>query len=181
MSSRYTSPRPPFVLTLTLCLAAGACARQAPDYPLTRKDTVVDDYFGTQVADPYRWLEDQNSPEVATWVEEENAVTFAYLDKIPLRTAFGDRLTELWNTPSVTVPSHIAGRLFYRMNTGLQNQSVLYDQTDVGGEPTQLIDPNSLSPDGSVRPRVGFAVPRRTIPGVRPFRGRLRLGGAPRP
>jgi len=150
MSSRYTSLRPPFVLTLTLCLAAGACARQAPDYPLTRKDTVVDDYFGTQVADPYRWLEDQNSPEVAKWVEEENAVTFAYLDKIPLRTAFSDRLTELWNTPSVTVPSRIAGRLFYRMNTGLQNQSVLYDQSDMDAEPTQLVDPNSLSPDGSV-------------------------------
>ena len=150
MSSRYPLQRPSLFLALSLCIGTAACARQAPDYPVTRKDTVVDDYFGTQVADPYRWLEDQNSPEVAQWVEAENAVTFAYLDKIPLRNTFRERLTELWNTPTVTVPSRVSGRLFYRMNSGLQNQSVLYDQTEVGAEPTQLIDPNTLSPDGSV-------------------------------
>ncbi len=139
------------VSLLALCLtSAAAAAQQAPRYPVTRKDTVVDDYFGTRVPDPYRWLEDQNSPEVAKWVEAQNAVTFAYLDKIPLREAFRKRLTELWNTPSVGVPSRVAGRLFYRMNTGLQNQSVLYEQTGLATAPTVLIDPNTLSADGSV-------------------------------
>ena len=139
------------VLLVALFATAGvAAAQQAPKYPVTRKDSVVDDYFGTKVADPYRWLEDQNSPEVARWVEAENAVTFAYLDRIPLREAFRTRLTALWNTPSIGVPTRVAGRLFYRMNSGLQNQSVLYDQADVRGTPTTLIDPNTLSADGSV-------------------------------
>ncbi|HVA57037.1 MAG TPA: prolyl oligopeptidase family serine peptidase [Gemmatimonadaceae bacterium] len=142
--------------SLALCLVLVALplssmvAQQAPVYPTTRRDSVVDDYFGTKVADPYRWLEDQNSAEVARWVEAENKVTFAYLDQIPLRTAFRTRLTTLWNTPSVGVPSHMAGRLFFRMNTGLQNQSVLYELASLGGKPVMLIDPNTLSADGSV-------------------------------
>ncbi len=127
-----------------------AAAQQAPQYPVTLRDHVVDDYFGTKVADPYRWLEDQNSPEVAKWVEAENAVTFAYLDQIPLRAEFRERLTQLWNTPTIGVPSRIAGRLFYRMNSGLQNQSVLYDQAGFGARPVLLLDPNALSADGSV-------------------------------
>ena len=133
------------------CVSATAAgAQQAPAYPATRKDSVVDDYFGTKVPDPYRWLEDQNSPEVARWVEAQNAVTFAYLDRIPLRDTFRARLTALWNTPAIGVPARTAGRLFFRMNSGLQNQSVLYDQTSVTGQPVQLIDPNTLSTDGSV-------------------------------
>ncbi len=141
---------------LSLCLAllavplAPAVAQQVTVYPTTRKDSVVDDYFGTKVADPYRWLEDQNSPEVAQWVEAQNEVTFAYLDQIPLRAAFRDRLTTLWNTPSVGLPGRVAGRLFFRMNTGLQNQSVLYDLAELAAKPVQLIDPNTLSADGSV-------------------------------
>ncbi len=139
------------ILLVVLCTTAGAAAaQQTPTYPATRKDSVVDDYFGTKVADPYRWLEDQNSPEVARWVEAENAVTYRYLDQIPLREAFRKRLTALWNTPSIGMPTRVAGRLFYRMNSGLQNQSVLYDQADVRGTPTTLIDPNALSADGSV-------------------------------
>ncbi len=149
-TSRSAVPRPWVLVGLVLCVSAASCAREAPDYPVTREDTVADDYFGTRVADPYRWLEDQNAPEVARWVEDENAVTFAYLDRIPLRSVFRDRLTELWNTPSIGVPSRVGGRLFYRMNSGLQNQSVLYDQADVGAAPETLIDPNTLSPDGSV-------------------------------
>ncbi len=139
------------IVVVALCTTASiAAAQQAPKYPATRKDSVVDDYFGTKVADPYRWLEDQNSPEVARWVEAENAVTYKYLDQIPLRETFRKRLTALWNTPSIGVPTRVAGRLFYRMNSGLQNQSVLYDQTDVRGTPSTLIDPNTLSADGSV-------------------------------
>lgn len=125
-------------------------AQQAPAYPATRKDSVVDDYFGTRVADPYRWLEDQNSPEVARWVEAQNKVTFAYLDRIPLRETFRTRLTQLWNTPSVGVPERIAGRIYFRMNSGLQNQSVLYEAASLGAKPRALIDPNTLSADGSV-------------------------------
>ncbi|HKJ91933.1 MAG TPA: prolyl oligopeptidase family serine peptidase, partial [Longimicrobiales bacterium] len=136
-----------------LATALAACAPQgpkAPEYPVTRKDSVVTDYFGTRVADPYRWLEDQNSPEVAQWVEAENAVTFAYLDQIPLRKTFRDRLTELWNSPSIGVPDDVDGKLFYRMNTGLQNQSVVYEQAGMDGQPETVIDPNTLSKDGSV-------------------------------
>ncbi|MEJ2217146.1 MAG: prolyl oligopeptidase family serine peptidase [Gemmatimonadota bacterium] len=139
--------------SLAILTALAACAPQGPpppQYPATRTDSVVDDYFGTKVADPYRWLEDQNSPEVAKWVEAENAVTFAYLQKIPLRDTFRTRLTELWNDPSVSVPDRVAGRLFYRMNTGLQNQSVLYEQAAMDGKPVTLIDPNTLSSDGSI-------------------------------
>ncbi|MGH7669608.1 MAG: S9 family peptidase, partial [Gemmatimonadaceae bacterium] len=138
-------------LVVALCTTATiVVAQQAPKYPVTRKDSVVDDYFGTQVPDPYRWLEDQNSPDVARWVEAQNAVTFRYLDQIPLRAVFQHRLTALWNTPSIGVPNRVAGRLFYRMNSGLQNQSVLYHQADVGATPIPLIDPNTLSADGSV-------------------------------
>ncbi|HEU4988491.1 MAG TPA: hypothetical protein VFT41_01760, partial [Gemmatimonadaceae bacterium] len=137
-------------LAAALFTANAAGAQQPPKYPVTRKDTVVDDYFGTKVPDPYRWLADQNSPEVAKWVEAQNAVTYQYLDQIPLREVFRQRLTQLWNTPSIGVPDRVAGRLFYRMNSGLQNQSVLYEQTDVGATPQTLIDPNTISADGSV-------------------------------
>jgi prolyl oligopeptidase len=143
----------PLALSLLAAATVAACGQHvlpAPNYPVTRKDSVVDDYFGTEVADPYRWLEDQDSPEVARWVEAENKVTFAYLDEIPLRDTFRTRLTALWNNPSIGVPDRMAGRLFYRMNTGLQNQSVLYDQTDLDAKPVTLLDPNTLSPDGSV-------------------------------
>jgi prolyl oligopeptidase len=139
------------VAVLCLCLGTvGAAAQQAPTYPVTRRGSVVDDYSGTKVGDPYRWLEDQTSPEVAAWVQAQNAVTDRYLDQIPLRETFRRRLTALWNTPSIGLPTRVAGRLFYRMNSGLQNQSVLYDQPGVNAKPATLIDPNTLSRDGSV-------------------------------
>ncbi|MCG6989628.1 MAG: prolyl oligopeptidase family serine peptidase [Gemmatimonadetes bacterium] len=150
MSARYKLPLALSVLAAALVAACAQHALPAPNYPVTRKDSVVTDYFGTKVADPYRWLENQDSPEVAKWVEAENKVTFAYLDQIPLRDTFRTRLTELWNNPSIGVPDRVAGRLFYRMNTGLQNQSVLYDQTDLSAKPATLLDPNTLSPDGSI-------------------------------
>ncbi len=138
------------LLALLALSPPALAAQQAPAYPATRTDSVVDDYFGTKVADPYRWLEDQNSPEVAQWVEAQNAVTFAFLDRVPLRTAFRERLTTLWNTPAIGVPARVAGRLFFRMNSGLQNQSVLYDAASAAATPVALIDPNTLSADGSV-------------------------------
>lgn len=122
-------------------------------YPETRKDDTVDDYFGTKVADPYRWLEDDASvsPEVAQWVEAENKVTFAYLDKIPFRSKIKDRLTHLYNYPKYSAPARRGDYFFYTKNDGLQNQSVWYRQKGLDGTPEVLLDPNKLSADGTTR------------------------------
>src|SRR6266404_8219849 len=114
-------------------------------YPVAPRGTVVDEYFGHKVADPYRWLEDLDSPEVKSWVEAENRLTFGYLKALPQREAIRRRLTELWNFPRTEVPDREAGQLFYRRNSGLQKQSVLYREPDV-----LVLDPNKLSPNGSV-------------------------------
>jgi prolyl oligopeptidase len=142
-------------LLVVVCGALGvapctAASAQRLDYPETRRDAVVDDYFGTKVPAPYRWLEDENSPAVREWVNAENAVTFKYLATIPLREPFRRRLTELWNYEKVSVPRRVAGRLFYSKNSGLQNQSPLYEQASLTATPREILDPNTLSPDGSI-------------------------------
>ena len=120
-------------------------------YPETRKDTtVVDDYFGTKVADPYRWLENDTSAETAQWVKEQNEVTQDYLSHIPFRNAIKDRLTQIVNYERYSMPSKKHGRYIYSKNDGLQNQSVIYMQETLDGEPTVLLDPNALSDDGTV-------------------------------
>ena len=120
-------------------------------YPETRKDTtVVDDYFGTKVADPYRWLENDTSAETAQWVKAQNEVTNDYLSHIPFRSALKDRLTELVNYERYGMPSKKHGRYIYSKNDGLQNQNVIYMQETLDGEPTVLLDPNALSDDGTV-------------------------------
>ncbi len=120
-------------------------------YPETRKDTtVVDDYFGTKVADPYRWLENDTSAETAKWVKEQNEVTQDYLSHIPFRNAIKDRLTQIVNYERYSIPSKKHGRYIYSKNDGLQNQSVIYMQETLDGEPTVLLDPNKLSDDGTV-------------------------------
>ena len=120
-------------------------------YPETRKDTtVVDDYFGTKVADPYRWLENDTSVETAKWVKEQNEVTQDYLSHIPFRSALKDRLTQLVDYERYGMPSKKHGRYIYSKNDGLQNQSVIYMQETLDGEPTVLLDPNKLSDDGTV-------------------------------
>ena len=86
------------------------CQQQRLQYPVTAKVDQVDDYFGTKVVDPYRWLEDDTSARTEEWVKEENAVTFAYLDKIPFRKTLEDRLTKIWNYPKVTAPYKRGGR-----------------------------------------------------------------------
>ena len=118
-------------------------------YPETRKVDVVDDYHGTKVADPYRWLEDQDGDETAAWVEAQNEVTFDYLESLESRGPLRERLTGLWNHERFGTPWRVADRLFWFKNDGLQNQSVLYVQDD-GGEPRVLLDPNTSSEDGTV-------------------------------
>ena len=134
-------------------LATGAWAqntRPTLQYPETRKVDHVDEYHGVAVADPYRWLEDTDAPETKAWVEAQNRITFAYLERIPQREALRTRLTRLWNFPKYGTPWREGGRLFYFENTGLQNQSVLYVQDGRRNRPRVLLDPNTLSSDGTV-------------------------------
>ncbi|MDE2196025.1 MAG: S9 family peptidase [Gammaproteobacteria bacterium] len=119
-------------------------------YPSAARDAVVNDYFGTRVPAPYQWMEDLNSPVVARWVAAENALTFSYLDRNPDRGWVQRRLTQLWNYEKVSVPQLEAGKLFFDKNSGLQNQALVYEQDASGAAPRLLIDPNALSPDGSV-------------------------------
>ena len=108
---------------------------KAIQYPDTRKDeSVSDTYFGTKVADPYRWLEDDNSAETAQWVEAQNKLTFAYLENIPQRTAIKKRLTDIWDYEKVSAPFKRGGKYYFYKNKGLQNQSVLYSSDELGGE-----------------------------------------------
>ena len=123
---------------------------QTFQYPTARKSDVVDDYHGTKVADPYRWLEDPDSPESRAWIEAENRLTNAYLADIPARATIRDRLTKLWNYPKFGAPFRKAGRYFFFKNDGLQNQSVLYKQASLSANPETLLDPNLLSEDGTV-------------------------------
>jgi len=119
-------------------------------YPQARRGDQVDDYHGVKVADPYRWLEDTDSAETHAWVEAEDKLTFDYLDKIPYRQAIRDRLTKLWNYERYTVPQQQGGRYFFDHNDGLQNQNVLLVAESLKAEPRLLLDPNSLSADGTV-------------------------------
>jgi prolyl oligopeptidase len=119
-------------------------------YPDTKKVDQVDDFFGQKVADPYRWMEDLNSPDVADWVHRENAVTEQYFSQLGMRAHFKNRITELWNYPKVSLPFRTAGRLFYARNSGLQRQSVFYTRAALGAPERVVIDPNTLSPDGSI-------------------------------
>jgi len=142
------------VLFLVFVLASTFLAAQTDGAPLAypKAKTVdqVDDYHGVKVADPYRWLEDTDSAETHDWVEAENKVTFSYLDQIPYRGAIRERLTKLWNYERFTVPGQEGGRYFYEHNNGLQNQNVLLVADSLNGEPRVLLDPNTLSSDGTV-------------------------------
>ena len=137
-------------------LLAAAAAIAAPgsgpsDYPTARRDQMHDDYFGTRVEEPYRWMENMQSPGLHEWVAAENRLTDAYLAKIPVRGWIARRLTQLWNYAKETTPAQVAGsRIFFRRNSGLQNQFVLYVQDSPSAAARVLIDPNELSPDGSV-------------------------------
>jgi len=152
MTNRRLLPQLRFVFPLFSCLIFLAMSdAQSLDYPQTRKDNQVDDYHGTKVADPYRWLEDDNSAETAQWVAAENKVTFGYLDKIPYRAQLKARLEQLYNYPKYTAPFRKGAYVFFTKNDGLQNQNVLYVQKGLEGAPEVLLDPNKFSADGTSR------------------------------
>src|SRR4051812_39174545 len=142
-------------LTATgIFLAVVACATAAEMFKFiyadARKEGQVDDYHGIKVADPYRWLEDPDSPESRAWIEAENKITFEFLGKIPEREKIRGRLTELWNYERFGIPGREGGRYFIARNDGLQNQSVLYSMDSLNSELKSLLDPNKLSADGTV-------------------------------
>ncbi|MBL7923781.1 MAG: S9 family peptidase [Bacteroidia bacterium] len=122
---------------------------QAPVYPRTEKGTDQDNYHGTTVSDPYRWLEVDTAENVKKWVEAQNKVTFDYLAKIPYRENFRKRLTEIMNYERFSAPNKAGDYYFFSKNDGLQNQSVIYYQKGLDAEPRVFLDPNSLSKDGT--------------------------------
>lgn len=141
-----------FLFTLSI-LSLGllwSCNQGGLKYPETKKTDQVDTYFGVEVQDPYRWLEDDNSEETAAWVKAENEVTSSYLDKIPYRNKIKERITELWNYEKVSAPWKEGGYYFLTKNDGLQNQSVYYIMKDLDSKPELFLDPNKLSEDGTV-------------------------------
>src|SRR5205807_9746212 len=139
----------PSALGVLLLFSVSASAQRL-QYPPARPGPVVDDYHGTKVADPYRWLEDVDAPETRAWIEAENRVTFRFLEAIPQREGIRRRLTALWNYSRYSAPFRKAGRYFFFKNDGLQNQAVLYVQDSAAAVPRVLLDPNALSPDGTV-------------------------------
>ena len=138
------------IFLLSIALLPSVMSAQKIVYPQTAREDVVDEYFGTRVADPYRWLEDDRSARTKAWVEAENAVTNAYLGRIPLRPKLLRRLKEVSNYEKIGAPFKRQGRWFFYKNDGLQNQSVLYAQQELGGEAKTWLDPNKLSTDGTV-------------------------------
>lgn len=138
---------PLFLLT---AVVFSSCKKNAYDYPETRKVDTVDEYFGTRVPDPYRWLENDTSQAVARWVKAQNKVTFNYLENIPYREKIAGRLEEIWNYERMSVPRQAGGKYFFFRNTGLQDQDVLYMKENLDGEAEKVVDPNTFSDDGSV-------------------------------
>jgi prolyl oligopeptidase len=119
-------------------------------YPPTIQSSVIDDYHGRAVADPYRWLEDLGSAETKAWITAQNAVTLPLLEALPQRAALLRRLTALWNYPRAGLPVEEAGQLYYRHNSGLQKQAPLYRRASLKAQPEMLLDPNTMSDDGSI-------------------------------
>ena len=139
------------VIALAGCKEGQQERYQVQAYPETSQDeTVVDDYFGTQVADPYRWLENDTSEQTTAWVEAQRAITNDYLSHIPFRENIKSRLMDLMNYERYSAPSKRFGRYIFSKNDGLQNQSVIYIQNGPDAEPEVLLDPNKLSDDGTV-------------------------------
>ncbi len=139
-----------FLLTSALAMTATTMTAQGLKYPAAPKDNTVDEYFGVKVADPFRPLEDDTSAVTAAWVEAENAVTNAYLAKIPQRAKYLKRLKQVSNYGKEYIPFEKNGKWYIYKNNGLQNQAVLYQMDQLGGEARVFLDPNTLSDDGTV-------------------------------
>ena len=132
---------------LLMTIASGFAA--ALPYPETRTEEVTETLHGVPIADPYRWLEDDRAEDTQAWVKAQNLVTFDYLEKLPRREPIRERLRALWNYERFGLPFQRSGRWFFTHNSGLRNQAVLLTATSLEAEPTVLLDPNSLSPDGT--------------------------------
>lgn len=132
------------------CVSSPSVKHSPLNYPVSATTNVIDSYHGTPVADPYRWLEEENSPGTRAWIEAQNAVTFAYLERLPEREPLRQRLTELFVYDRYGVPTREGAHYFFTRIQGLQNQSVLYSARSLTAEPEVLLDPNSLSADGTV-------------------------------
>ena len=137
------------ILILAGCATGGTPTGKLP-YPPTATTNHWDDYHGTKVADPYRWLEDLDSPQTRAWVQAQNQVSFGFLEGIPERAGLRHRLEQLWNHERYGLPVKKGGRYFFTRNDGLQNQAVLYTAPALDAEPVVLLDPNQLSKDGTV-------------------------------
>ncbi|MEY2577166.1 MAG: prolyl oligopeptidase, partial [Verrucomicrobiota bacterium] len=139
-----------FAVVSLLAALAWAADNDKFVYPQPPKSEQTDDYHGTKVADPYRDLENVDSEATKKWIEAENKLTFDYLAAIPERKKINEKMTALWNYEKYTIPFHEGGRYFFSKNTGLQNQNVLFTGAKVPGEAKLLLDPNTLSKDGTV-------------------------------
>ena len=138
-------------ITATMAMMSGCHKHvQVPEYPQTKKCDTVDVYFGTAVADPYRWLENDTSSETEAWVAAEQAVTDAYLKQLPMRDKLAKRMLELANYEKIGAPAKHHGKWYFYRNDGLQNQYVLYVKDALDGEARVFLDPNTLSEDGTV-------------------------------
>jgi len=149
------SPRPSLGAALLLMpLTFAACRDSGPnlplDYPEARRTGQVDDYFGTPVADPYRWMEELEATEVGDWVDAQNGIAVPFLERLPGHGEIQSRLTELWNYERFGIPLKEGGLYFFTRNDGLQDQDVLYVAESLGGEPRVLIDPNRFSQDATI-------------------------------
>jgi prolyl oligopeptidase len=139
------------ILLISAVILLNSCGNNTVEklnYPVTKKGNVVDTIFGTPVADPYRWLEDDKSDETTAWVKEQNLVTFGYLSKIPYREQIRERLTKMWNYEKFGMPFKEGDFTYFAKNNGLQNQYVYYRQKE-GGEAELFLDPNTFSADGT--------------------------------
>ncbi|MEW6195988.1 MAG: prolyl oligopeptidase family serine peptidase [Bacteroidota bacterium] len=139
-----------YILPLLILSFFSLISAQNLQYPSSKKIDHTDDYHGTQIADPYRWLEDNNSDETKQWIDAQNKLTESYLSNIPFREKLKNRLTELWNYERYSAPSKIGVHYIFYKNDGLQEQSVVYIQKGLEGAPNIFIDPNTFSTDGSI-------------------------------
>ncbi len=152
------------IISTSLLLFISVTLLAQLQYPQTRKCDTVTNYFGTKVADPYRWLEDDNSDETKNWVVAENKVTFDYLSKIPYRDKIKKRITDLYNFPRISAPYREGEYYFYTKNSGLQNQSLNYCKKGIDGTEELFLDPNKLSAEGTASVAfAGFSQDRKYV------------------